>query len=256
MKKYSFNVNHPLLEIESSVNIAVSPSLDSLVRVEIEGDEDDNISVKQRGDTIEIKANTQGINSQTIISTNGVTQISGGSFSGVSMVNGEIYISGGSGSVTVNGKRIDLGSGEGKEHKPTLIKIYTPFADLELCLRGMAKFASSQMFDDVFVDLNGSTQAIFDANEIKADLSGSSQLQANIKGGELNVDTSGSSNASIVGDVESVKADSSGSSHVTTSGKCLGDYKADASGCSSIRHKGNILGRARKRQSGMANIDI
>lgn len=262
MKKYSFKASNPSLNISASSNIAVSPSKDGTIQIEVTGSDKaiENVTVKQSGNTISIEDRSSGSSSQTIISSGGnIFQSFSGNVSNISMVDGDIHIGGGSGSVYVNGKRIDLDGDrtESKEpHKATLITIYTPIADLDLTLKGLAKFASSQGFDNATVDLSGSTQAIFTANSIDLDLSGTSEVKATIYGGDLAADTSGTSTASIVGDFKSCKADTSGTSKVTTSGTCFGDYKANASGCSSIRHKGAIQGRARERVSGVASINI
>ena len=262
MKKYSFNVFAPTLKISANSNIAVSPSKNGLIEVEVNGTDKaiENITVEQHGDTIVIEDRSSGSSSQTIISSGGnVFQSFSGNVSNISMVDGDIHIGGGSGSVYVNGKRIDLDGdrAESKEpYKATLITIYTPIADLDLTIKGLAKFASSQSFDHACVDLSGSTQAIFTANSIDLDLSGTSEVKANIQGGDLTADTSGCSTASIVGDFKSCKTDSSGTSKINTSGTCHGDYKANASGCSGIQHKGAIQGRAREKVSGVANINI
>lgn len=264
MKKYSFKASNPSLNISASSNIAVSPSKDGMIQIEVTGSDKavESITVKQSGDTISIEDRSSGSSSQTIISSGGnIFQSFSGNVSNISMVDGDIHIGGGTGSVYVNGKRINLDDSndrtESKEpYKATLITIYTPIADLDLTLKGLAKFASSQGFDNATVDLSGSTQAVFSANSIDLDLSGTSEVKANIYGGDLTADTSGTSTASIVGDFKSCKADTSGTSKVTTSGTCFGDYKANASGCSSIRHKGAIQGRARERVSGVASINI
>ncbi len=265
MKKYSFNVFAPTLKISANSNIAVSPSKDGLIKVEVDGTDKaiENITVKQQGDNIVIEDRSSSGNSQTIVS-NGRTVISGDVVMGnsISMVNGDIHINGGSGSVYFNGKRIDLDgdrsdSKEAYTSKATLITIYTPIADLDLTLKGLAKFASSQNFDDACIDLSGCTQAVFTANSVELDLSGTSEAKVQINGGELTVDTSGTSQALIVGDFKSCKSDSSGTSKISTSGTCFGDYKASASGCSSIRHKGEIKGRTKEKVSGIvASINI
>lgn len=262
MKSYSFSVTNPSLRISANSNIAVSPSKDGSIKIQVDGSDKaiESITVRQSGNTIEIQDRSSGGSSQTIISSGGsVFQSFSGDVSNISMVNGDIHIGGGSGSVYVNGKRLDLDGdrNDSKEpHKPTLITIYTPIADLDLTLKGLAKFASSQNFDNVFADLNGSTQAVFTANSIELDLSGTSEVKAQINGGELSADTSGTSTATIIGDFKSCKADTSGTSNVSTSGTCHGDYTAKASGCSSIRHKGNVQGRSREKVSGVASVNI
>ena len=257
MKKYTFNVSEPTLKISANSNIAISPSKDGLIQIEVTGSDKaiENIAVKQTGNTILIEDRSgSGL---TIISHVGNMSFSGG-VSNISMVDGDIHVYGG-GSVYANGKRIDLDGdrAKGKEpYKATLITIYAPFADLDLALKGLAKFASSQHFDSVYADLSGTTQAVFSANNIELDLSGCSNVKAEIKNGDLVADVSGSSEVTIIGDFKSCKADASGSSKISTSGTCFGDYKADASGCSRIRHKGAIQGRSRERRSGVASIDI
>ena len=260
-KQYSFNVSNPILKITASSNIAVSPSKNGTIQIEVTGADKavENISVRHQGNTVEIVDRSSGSSSQTIISNGGnVMTFSTGNVQNISMVNGEIHIDGGSGSVFVNGKRINLDgdSASTSSQTPTTIKIYAPLSDLDLTLKGTAKFASSQLFDSAYVDLSGATQAILSANSLDFDLSGTSELKAEIKGGDLVADASGTSNASIVGDFKSCKADTSGTSKIVTLGTCLGDYKADASGCSNIRHKGNILGRSRERVSGVASVNI
>lgn len=262
MKKHSFNISEPTLKISANSNIAVSPSKDGLIRIEITGSDKaiESIAVNQSGNTISIEDRSSGSGSQTIVSSGStIFQSFSGNVSNISMVNGDIHIGGGTGSIYVNGKRIDLDDdrAESKEpYKATLITIYTPIADLDLTLKGLAKFASSQLFDSAIVDLSGSTQAVFSANSIDLDLSGTSEVKASIYGGDLTADTSGTSQASIVGNFKSCKADTSGTSKITTSGTCFGDYKANASGCSNIRHKGAIQGRAREKVSGVASINI
>jgi hypothetical protein len=166
MKNYSFNVSTPTLKISANSNITVSPSKAGSIKIEVDGSDKaiESITVKQSGDTIEIQDKSSGGSSQTIIS-NGrtvVQSVSGDVVMGnISMVNGDVHIGGGSGSVFVNGKRIDLDGDRNdskEDYKPTLIAIYTPIADLDLTLKGFAKFAASQHFDSVYADLSGTTQ--------------------------------------------------------------------------------------------------
>ena len=262
MKKYSFNAIETL-EITSSSDIKVYPSKNGLLEIEISGSEDavSAIKVDRQGNTLTIDDKSSG-GSNTITMSNGGTVIqsfSGTSISGVSMIGNDIHIGGGSGSVFINGKRIDLNAispTTKEDYVPTLITIYTPIVDLSLTLGGMAKFVSTALFDDVDIDLAGSTEATINGTHFNIDLSGTSKLTAAIQGGDLKIDTSGCSSAFIRGNAKYVNADSSGTSNIKTDGVCLGDYKADASGCSSIDHKGSIRGRSKERVSGVAKVNL
>lgn len=263
MKKYSFNATETL-EIASSSDIKVYPSKSGLLEIEVTGSEEAiaNIKVEKQGNTATIEDNSSSGSGTQIITSNGTSIIqsfSGGTvINGVSMIGNNIHIGGGSGSVFINGKRINLDdtTATKEDYVPTLITVYTPIVDLSLTLRGVAKFVSTAIFDNVDIDLSGSSEATVNGTDFNVDLSGTSKLTAAIQGGDLKIDTSGCSSAFVRGNVKYVNADSSGTSSIKTDGICLGDYKADASGCSSITHRGSIRGRAKERVSGVASINL
>lgn len=258
MKKYSFTTVETL-DITSSSDIKVYPSKTGLLEIEITGSEKsvEVIKVDRQGGTVTIddKSSSGG----SIIMGNITQSFSGTVISGISMIGNDIHIGGGSGEVFINGKRINLDDTNQttkEDYQPTLITIYTPIVDLSLTLGGMAKFISTALFDNVDIDLAGSSQATVNGTDFNVDLSGTSKLTGMIQSGDLKVDTSGCSSAMIKGNVKYVNADSSGTSSIKTDGICLGDYKADASGCSSITHRGTIRGRAKERVTGVASINI
>ena len=178
--------------------------------------------------------------------------------------NGGINISGFSGNVTINGKKINLSDFGGDDsssenNEPPTIKIKCPKIDCNIELSDIAELTAKLSLADVEIDLSGTAKSdLFMCDNLSANLSGTSSLRATVAGGELKGDTSGCAGLQVYSNqsIASVKANASGTSKIQTSGTVNGTYKASASGMSSVQHSGTINGRTKESASGMARIDL
>ena len=189
------------------------------------------------------------------VQTNGVN---------ISQSGGGINISGVSGSVTINGKRINLSDIEGNSTStesvdPPVITIRIPKVDCYFELSDIAELYAKTQLAEVEAELSGNAKAeVFVCDSLKADLSNTSNLKATVAEGDLDADTSGCANLKVYGNpfISTVKADSSGTSKIDTSATVKGSYKASASGRSVIEHTGTIEGRVKESVSGMARVRL
>lgn len=229
----------------------------------VSGDPNKTIKTKQDEDTISITQEGE---------LNSGFSINGGSFSvgGNSSINigrvtgnfsdntGEIHISGQTGAVYVNGKRVD--DGGGATYEEMVLWVYLPArsdVELEAELSGSSQLTSSAdiLLRSAYIDAVGSA-IVRDivAGSIEAHIAGSGDIHGTIIGGSLDVSCSGSGEVVIFGAFRNVRLNISGSGDVTTHGDCAGDYRVSASGCASVYHDGKVWGKSRKSVSGVATI--
>lgn len=180
----------------------------------------------------------------------------------INQSNGDINISGVSGSVTINGKKInisDIEEGTSVNNEPPVVTIKVPKVDCTIELSNIAELQAKLSLGEVDVELSGTAKAeLYMCDSLKTDLSGTSNLKATIANGSLDADTSGCSSLQVYANstIESVKADSSGTSSIYTNGTVKGNYKAVASGCAKISHNGLVQGKVKEFTSGMGKIKI
>jgi hypothetical protein len=176
---------------------------------------------------------------------------------------GGINISGVSGSVTINGKKINLSDIEGdtsvESNEAPVVTIKIPKVDCTIELSNIAELQANLSLGEVDVELSGTAKTeLYMCDSLKANLSGTSSLKATIANGSLYADTSGCSSLQVYANstIESVKADSSGTSSIYTNGTVKGNYKAVASGCAKVSHSGVVQGKVKKSTSGMGKINV
>ena len=176
---------------------------------------------------------------------------------------GGINIFGVSGSVTINGKKINLSDIEGDtsvdSNEAPVVTIKIPKVDCTIELSNIAELQANLSLGEVDVELSGTAKTeLYMCDSLKANLSGTSSLKATIANGSLDADTSGCSSLQVYANstIESVKADSSGTSSIYTNGTVKGNYKAVASGCAKVSHSGVVQGKVKKSTSGMGKINV
>lgn len=257
MKNDLFQVSgSPTIELAVSCDVLIEESHGSQVSVQIEGSEDAiaQFKVKQLGNTISVEQErTRGSgNIFTVGST--VMNMSGDGMS-VSSINGNTYISGGSGKVFVNGKAVDLGASV-SETKVRLL-ISTPSGGgLEAKLQGSTVLVSTCYFDEAFVEIEGSSSAALYSGSLDIRVSGGAKIKAKLNAGELTASVAGSADIEVLGSMSKASVNISGSGKVVTVGDCVGDYRADVSGSGKVTHRGSIGGRIRKSVSGSGSINL
>ena len=176
--------------------------------------------------------------------------------------NGEINITGASGNVTINGKKINLSDITSnnpniENNEPPVIKIKCPKVDCDIELSNIAELSAKLHLSEVNIDLSGTAKAeLYLCDSIETNLSGTSELKVAIAEGNLIANTSGCASLLAYGknSIDSVKANSSGTSSIKTNGLIKGNYKANASGCSKINHNGSIEGNQKQSTNGLGKI--
>jgi hypothetical protein len=244
-KSFEFHINSiPTIDLELGGDVALfeSPSATE-VSVQIEADEEilNEFKVYQQQNTIYVRQQSSRASKRFTIFEN---------------IGGNINISGGSGTVIINGRRINLDTFNGEAFSPPLVKIITPRANLEAKLSGISNIASKVKLCSTFLSLQGSVKAAIITQNLEIDSSGLSKVKAILEGGGLELNISGSSQTEIQGTWEKASVSLSGSGQINTIGSCLGDYKVNASGSGSVVHSGNVKGRIRENTSGCARVKI
>jgi hypothetical protein len=254
---------HVELNINATCEVVINETSDVAITVDVEGDDADKVKVSYSSGTLTIKhegASFGNITIGNISMSGGTTFVQGvsGNFSGTVISGNNIYMSGGSGSVFVNGKRIDLDE-SGKDYTPIQINVYVPShitASLDASISGTGSLRSQVYLEEAFINSQGHTKVELTAGSIQAQVSGSGDLDARIHDGDLNVSISGSANVRVVGDMRSANVQVSGSGDVITQGICHGNYHASVSGSGDIRHVGTVKGRVRESVAGMGSVRV
>ena len=227
-------------------------------KVIIEHSKDNNCTVDIKGTEAQVKDFSVTFSAGEVK----VTQKSTSSNFGNITIGDDINISGVSGSVTINGKKInisDIKEGTSVSNEPPVVTIKVPKVDCTIELSNIAELQAKLSLGEVDVELSGTAKAeLYMCDSLKTDLSGTSNLKATIANGSLDADTSGCSSLQVYANstIESVKADSSGTSSIYTNGTVKGNYKAVASGCAKISHNGLVQGKVKEFTSGMGKIKI
>lgn len=227
-------------------------------KVIIEHSKDNNCTVDIKGTEAQVKDFSVTFSDGKV----NVTQKSTSSnFSNIT-IGDDINISGVSGSVTINGKKInisDIEEGTSVSNETPVVTIKVSKVDCTIELSNIAELQAKLSLGEVDVELSGTAKAeLYMCDSLKADLSGTSSLKATIANGSLDADTSGCSSLQVYANstIESVKADSSGTSSIYTNGTVKGNYKAVASGGAKISHNGLVQGKVKEFTSGMGKIKI
>jgi len=254
---------HIELDITAACEVVIYETNADALTVDVEGDDADKVKVSCSSGTLTIKhegASFGNITIGNISMSGGTTFVQGvsGNFSGTVISGNNIYMSGGSGSVFVNGKRIDLNE-SGKDYTPTKITVYVPgriTTSLDASISGTGSLRSQVYLEEAFINSQGHTKIELTAGNIQAQVSGSGDLDARIQDGDLNVSISGSADVRVVGDMRSANVQVSGSGDVITEGICHGNYHASVSGSGDIRHVGTVKGRVRESVAGTGSVRI
>lgn len=253
------------LDINSHSNVIVKPLKNNkYIEVEISGGPDDDVeavTVEQIETTLYIKDKSPSNNNNiTITSNNSVMNFRSGNVSNVSIGNGSInFIGNVSGTVTINGKTVNLDDfqdAKQKDVKPIVITIYTPAICLDLQLSGSATFTGTQSFYSVNVDTCRDSIVNLTATDLMVNSSNSSIVTANLLHGDVMINSSNSSKVNINGNYKSIMVNSSNSSNVTTKGHCSGNYIASASNSSYIYNEAKVDGRKTQNTSNSAKIRL
>ena len=269
---YNFQKPSALYIQVSYGKVIIDHSNDNTCTVNIKGTEAQVKDFSVTNDRGEVKVTQKSSNAGNI--TIGNVHIGGNyvqSIGGFTQSNGVninqsgrgINISGVSGSVTINGKKINLSDIEEdftvESNEPPVVTIKIPKVDCTIELSNIAELQAKLSLSEVDVELSGTSKAeLYMCDSLKADLSGTSNLKATIANGSLDADTSGYSSVQAYGNptIESVKADSSGTSSIYTNGTVKGNYKAVASGCAKVSHNGAVKGKVKESTSGMGKVNV
>ena len=246
---------HIELDITAACEVVIYETNADALTVDVEGDDADKIKVSCNGGTLTIKHEGSGSGN---ISISNISMSGGGTFVQTVISGNNIYMSGGSDSVFVNGKRIDLDE-SGKDYTPTKINVYVPShitASLDTSISGSGSLRSQVYLEEAFINSQGHTKIELAAGNIQARVSGSGDLDARIHDGDLNVSILGSADVRVVGDMRSANVQVSGSGDVITQGICHGNYHASVSGSGDIRHVGTVKGRVRESVAGMGSVRV
>lgn len=261
---YEFDTGFSVeINLTASCDVNIQPTNDNTLTVDVSGDKPEDVTVTFDGKSLKVIETSSGagnISINNVTMSGGRTVISGvsGNFTGTVISGGNIYMSGNSGSIYFNGKKIDLGNG-GDDYTPRQITINIPTsitATLDAQISGVSKVTSQFNFEDAFVTSKGSGDISLIAANLDAQLAGSSDLNAQLLGGNLNLQVSGSTDVVVNGSMSQVTIQVSGSADIDTYGTCHGNYNASASGSADIRHHGTVLGRVRKSSSGCSTIQV
>ena len=248
--------------------VIIEESISGSTTVDIKGSPDQlkEFKVDSSNDGVRVIQKSSGSSNIHIgnIYQSGNTRVVQGNGMNIIQSNGGINISGFSGNVTINGKKIDLSDFNSDDSsfgnsEPPVIRIKCPKIDCSIELSDIAELTAKSSLADIEIDLSGTAKSdLFMCDNLSANLSGTSSLRATIASGELKADTSGCASLQVYGNqnIASVKASASGTSKIQTSGTVNGTYKASASGMSSVQHSGTINGRTKESASGMARIDL
>lgn len=269
--QYEYNPHDQLeINLSAACEVVVYATNDNSLVVDVEGDDADKVNVNFNGRTLEIKHeghNSGGISIGNVVMNGGDswTNIGRGVvMSGISMgqntvISGNnIHISGGSGSVYVNGKRIDLDEA-GENYTPTKVSVYVPEGletSLDAEITGTGMLRSNVYFEEAYINSQGHTGVSLSTASLQAQVSGSGDLDASIYGGDLNVTISGSADVRVNGNMSRATVQVSGSGDVYTCGTCQGNYSASVSGSGDIRHQGQVLGKVRKSVAGSGSVRV
>lgn len=285
MKRDSFDVQKPTLDLQASCEVSIVPTTSGQVTVEIEASEEDlkTFEVYRRGDTVYVRQAgfNQGSGGVIIIGdkVTGVCQsfssIGGGvMIGGVSMVTsgrgGNInVVSGGrsvqicDGRVIVDGKDVQDGGGDvvdSQPYKAPKIRIEIPAnSNLNAELAGEARLSCIVELNEV--SLTCSHRAVVEIDKACiADLdtsNASSVLIDRMTGGVLTINTANGSEVKIkAGEWSQAHVISSNGSAVLTCGNCTGNYNATGNNGSSIRHSGSVRGRVREKANNGSSVRI
>ncbi len=239
------------LDISVSCPVAILPSTDGKVYVEIDGAAGlDHFNVSQNGDVITVEQKSAD-NSSINISIGG----------GVSASNGSIAVGVLSQGIVINndfssGKSttVIVGNSQPQQHK---IRIFAPEgSNLDANISGEAELASEVPLNDVEVNASGESFVVLTANNFELGSSGESSNDIIVTGGELRVDTSGPCSLEVQGDFSNAHIKTVGAGSIITKGTCTGNYKASVAGVGSITHAGEVHGQVKKSISGMGSISI
>jgi hypothetical protein len=258
---YTFQVTQkPEIDCRVSCDVVIATTDSGSVQVEVSGSDRfiEKCRVTQHGNTIKIDAEEEDLGGSSTTIINGVVmQSSGGSVISVGGAGGMTVVSG-SGSVVINGKRINLDTLDDAPSEPKpVITIYTPLAVFECNLSGVSSLNSTAVLANVFLQCKGHCEAsLLSVESLDVNISGSGRVNAELKGGELATQISGSGQLHASGEWSKANVQISGSGQVYTNGVCNGDYRASVSGSGYVSHQGEVKGRIRENVSGSGRIDI
>ncbi|MFN7754783.1 MAG: hypothetical protein ACK5O9_02940 [Holosporales bacterium] len=287
MKRNSFNVQEPTVDVQAACEIFVTSSQNTRqVTVEIDASEEDlqKFEVYQRGDTVYVRQAdfNQGSGGVTIIgdmvmgnvrqsfsSIGGGVVISGGSVvtsgrgGNINVVSGGRNVQIRNGRVIVDGKDVTDGGGDVVDSKPPYkapkIRIEIPAnSNLNAELAGEARLSCIVELNDTSLTCSHSAVAEIDkTHSADVDTSNGSNVSiAQMTGGMLNVNTANGSEVKIKGAWSQANVISSNGSSVYTSGTCAGNYSATGNNGSSIRHSGSVGGRIREKANNASSVNI
>jgi hypothetical protein len=153
---YEFDTGFSVeINLTASCDVDIQPTNDNTLTVDVSGDKPEDVTVTFDGKSlkvIEASTGSSNISIGNVTISGGRTVISGvsGNFTGTVISGGNIYMSGNSGSIYVNGKKIDIGNG-GDDYTPRKITINIPTsvtAKLDTEISGMSKVTSPFIFDE------------------------------------------------------------------------------------------------------------
>ena len=252
---FSVDANATLiLENLNVTTVQIEEGSQNQVQVQIEGDENKDISVTKENGTITIKGSQKLSNSNTMVINGNSVMMTG---NGMTIVNGVIFGGRVSGRVIVNGVDVTSQANNSPLPPEISIKVFVPTGtDLEV---EDSNVTARSTFKLGSVQINNSGQCevrLGKVAEIDVHCSGQCVTVVTVDSGKVKVDLSGQSKFQASGVFTSVTADVSGQSSSNTSGRVKNDYRANASGQSSINHNGEVLGRVREKSSGQSSVNI
>lgn len=249
----------PELIMETWCDVRITHGGYGRVKVAVFND-DGTFDISQKGNQVYITQKgakgSGGVSINTVFNGGRLVQSQVVSGRGATIVTGGTIITGASGTVIINGKRINLDDIAGEDAPPAPhIHVEIPNGSiLDGTFSGIGDVKVEPILSQAYI--NASTSAsvmVWVEGSLKVHASSSGDVGAKLNG-SLNAQASSSGRVVVTGTFTDVDASASSSGSVETIWYCNGDYNADASSSGSVRHSGGVAGRVRPRESSSGRV--
>ena len=251
----------PELIMETWCDVHITHGGYGSVKVAIFND-DGTFDVHQKGNQVFITQKgvkgSGGVSINTVFSGGRLVQSQVVSGRGATIVGGGVVITGASGDVIINGKRINLDDIAGEDVPPTpRIHVVIPNGSiLDGTFGGIGDVKVEPVLSQAYINASTSASVIVQVEgAMNVHASSSGEIGAKLNG-SLNAQASSSGRVVVTGMFSDVNASASSSGLIETTGHCNGDYIADASSSGSVRHSGGVDGRVRPRESSSGRVSV